>query len=1272
VGKTYILNWIYKSKRYAAKWLISLSIFVIVSCSMLKPTPEPTNQIPSPPNENSVIQGELSQSQTEAAKKLIDKASGDSEIYAREGVVNSVITGLANETGENPEKQIGSYFTDNAALYQIYQFEQDFTFIREFQQENGATIRQYQQVIGGIPVYQSDIRIMLDAQGALALVNSNYMPDHLAPQSLKTIMNSSDAEAAFKDLGFELGEGQVPRLVIFSPVMVGEEGQSFLAWLANAGWEEDYGSVLIKDADATLVLTSTDIKTFTYEIRDCEGEEYSSYKPLTSDEIAIKPLLASSYQNNSQNTERINQLKSNFTQIINYYKNAFGYTKYNTSNSDFKILINLRYVVYDEKGIKKQTESPFFWRDDERSIPPLIAFPEQKFEHSIEVFAHEFQHSVTSDFVILETNYKNPESSALNEALSDFFGAIADTSKYRWQTDINGTVYRDLENPTSNISGYSGPDHLDKFIFPVAGKSPEDNYGNGHINSTIVSHALYLLSEGGKKKDINTYGIGIDNAAQIIFYSLPTLNNNAKFYEARNAFLLTCNNLSNFGRFSANYCNQVKNAFAAVGIGSPASESHLQKDLWGVGFGWQISPNMELNDPSMAYENISKTGFVIVKEDFPWDQIQHPSGTMYSLDFGQLDNNEMMASVQKNYLEVLATLSGGPPQTTLSDDEFLIYWRSFLEFIVPRLTKTVHYWQIGDQVNTDAYWAKVRPNSLGVDPEMYGKMLKIAYEVIKSSDIDDLVIVGGLNNLANTNSFGLDPLLFLKRAITQCHPNCFDAVGMQIEWEDTMPDQKRTLSWGGIEISVDMAEYINIVVHDIQNETSKLIPIWITGVGFDNKWVGNLSKMQGSDYSKTLSEMIVKTMVCLSSNQEVDVIFYKDILDYNMTGNVGKDISSIIDLIRDGEPQGSYPVYSIDGDVISQVRQFRYKRDYRPDVTFIWSDDPSIWQLPARVLTLDDIDANVQNFDDFPNAGKITDVSFESEFLIEPGIMVLLSDIDNDAKLVIGDSQPKEYGQFLIENWGNKATQFYLTYDKAKWEPDDYGFLISKDYPTCQIGPQGYRDGGPYAQLYSFETITEKIGSTEFIFELEIPPNGIPDLTHISWDNYKYQFTFLTGPDHANECTDAFWEVLELSEANDFGLDLISQMPPDTDFLVMGDGFTLTYDPIKWKVEGDPNFSYLSSQLHPNCNIYYQNGHGMGPQFSYQNETRTIGNTEFEVHTWTATSNGNVASRVYVSNDFRNDQFISVEGKYPDYLSVACLMDAEEVIILSEENDFQP
>jgi len=131
---------------------------------------------------------------------------------------------------------------------------------------------------------------------------------------------------------------------------------------------------------------------------------------------------------------------------------------------------------------------------------------------------------------------------------------------------------------------------------------------------------------------------------------------------------------------------------------------------------------------------------------------------------------------------------------------------------------------------------------------------------------------------------------------------------------------------------------------------------------------------------------------------------------------------------------------------------------------------------------------------------------------------------------------PAEYGQIKIRNWNNP--DFYLTYDKAKWEATEYGNLESINYTGCHIGSNGFRDGGPdWASSHTYESDTYSLDETEFSLDLEIlNSTGVPDMIHVYWDDYAYQLALFPSTEHYDECIAEFWELMELSIANNFGL----------------------------------------------------------------------------------------------------------------------------------------
>jgi len=131
--------------------------------------------------------------------------------------------------------------------------------------------------------------------------------------------------------------------------------------------------------------------------------------------------------------------------------------------------------------------------------------------------------------------------------------------------------------------------------------------------------------------------------------------------------------------------------------------------------------------------------------------------------------------------------------------------------------------------------------------------------------------------------------------------------------------------------------------------------------------------------------------------------------------------------------------------------------------------------------------------------------------------------------------EPIEYGQIKIWNWNDP--EFYLTYDKAKWEATEYDSLDSKLYPGCNIAANGFRDGGPDGPPpYTYESDTHFLADTEFSLELEIPKaTGVADMIHVYWDDYAYQLALFPSIENYDECVAEFWEVMELSIANNFG-----------------------------------------------------------------------------------------------------------------------------------------
>ncbi len=204
----------------------------------------------------------------------------------------------------------------------------------------------------------------------------------------------------------------------------------------------------------------------------------------------------------------------------------------------------------------------------------------------LDVTAHELTHAVTDRTSNL---YYHGESGALNEAMSDIFGAtteawgnsggtasgnpanfIPDENTWKIGEDImtDGSAMRYMNNP--HLA--DGPDEYkpDHYTQRYIGDYDE---GGVHINSTIISLAYYLLVSGGnhpRAEFQNLYpdvqGLGLEKSIKIFYYAQThwfTGDENFSFSDARRLLSQSAEDL--YGNCS-DESEQVNRAFDIVGV----------------------------------------------------------------------------------------------------------------------------------------------------------------------------------------------------------------------------------------------------------------------------------------------------------------------------------------------------------------------------------------------------------------------------------------------------------------------------------------------------------------------------------------------------------------------------------------------------------------------------------------------------------------------------------------------------------------------------------
>lgn len=192
-----------------------------------------------------------------------------------------------------------------------------------------------------------------------------------------------------------------------------------------------------------------------------------------------------------------------------------------------------------------------------------------------DICGHEMTHGVTERTANLTYS---KESGALNESMSDIFGAMVEAysdgavSSDTWKIgedsytpSTSGDALRRMDSPNS----VGDPDHYSLRLYPgtCTPSSSNDNCGV-HTNSSISNHAFYLIAAGGTNRvsGISVTGIGT-SAAEKIFYRALTvyMTSSTNFSGARTATLNAATDL--YGSGSTQY-NGVAQGWCAVGVGS--------------------------------------------------------------------------------------------------------------------------------------------------------------------------------------------------------------------------------------------------------------------------------------------------------------------------------------------------------------------------------------------------------------------------------------------------------------------------------------------------------------------------------------------------------------------------------------------------------------------------------------------------------------------------------------------------------------------------------
>ena len=511
-----------------------------------------------------------------------------------------------------------AFIQANRDIFRLQDPQSELVIDESFQDMDGQFHVRFQQMYQGIPVWGQELTVHLDANGEIYAINARYSPTprlelgsnmaaseaiSIAEADVQTHTPVSELSPQLKNLLDYDG----PRAKQY--VWIGQDGTERLVWHVQVrpnlrdNWyyfiDAETGKIVEKynatvfegpttgnGVDLNGVNRTLNVyqKDGTYFMIDASRPIWQANQPdvLNKPKGALWTISANNtdLDKNAKLTHVVSQNNQwtdpvavsahyNMGKVFEYYYNVHQRKAIDGKGST---IISVIHITENGQGLDNA-----FWNgavmgygDGNKAFKPLAG--------ALDVAAHEMTHGVVERTVNLEYKF---QSGALNESISDVFGAMVDRDDWKIGEDVvkpsaypSGAL-RDMQNPNNGGNGPNDPGwqpkHMNEFLdLPI-----EQNNGGVHYNSGIPNRACYLIAQA----------IGRDKTEKIYYQILDKryLNKQAKFIDLRLAAIRAAEDL--YGKGS-NEVNSVKAAFDAVGITGetgtkpPADIPPSQGDEW--------------------------------------------------------------------------------------------------------------------------------------------------------------------------------------------------------------------------------------------------------------------------------------------------------------------------------------------------------------------------------------------------------------------------------------------------------------------------------------------------------------------------------------------------------------------------------------------------------------------------------------------------------------------------------------------------------------------
>ncbi|WNG58182.1 peptidase M4 [Archangium gephyra] len=422
-------------------------------------------------------------------------AHEDGVPYMIRGQLGSSASSLQGVSASAAHSQVSSALARISPAFRLD--ASDLSVRRITRDEQGNTHIRYEQTKNGLPVIGHELILHVDPNGLVYAANGSARDGETLPYRARVSSEAARVAALDATLGSRLSTEENPRLVYVRSEKDNRLKLSYEVVVTGQGLQ-----LPIRDHVFVNALTGS-IETVASDIHSALDRIIYSGSTATVVRREGDPPTGDAVVDGTYNNLGI---------TYNCYFHNFGRDSYNNAGAQLKAVVH--YSTNYTNAFWDGTKMVYGDSDGVQSAPLGL---------SLDVTVHELTHAVTSS----ESNltYAN-ESGALNEGLSDIFGAYCESWSRGWAVDaavwmvgddvwtpnIPGDALRYMANPTQDGSS--------KDYYPTRYTGTSDN-GGVHWNSGIANLAFVLLTQGGTHpRGVTTTavtGIGIQKAGQIFY-----------------------------------------------------------------------------------------------------------------------------------------------------------------------------------------------------------------------------------------------------------------------------------------------------------------------------------------------------------------------------------------------------------------------------------------------------------------------------------------------------------------------------------------------------------------------------------------------------------------------------------------------------------------------------------------------------------------------------------------------------------------------------------